>query len=108
MIVKILNKSSKEFNGVSYNDKKIDNGKGELLSMKNFPPYINSSSGTQDVKNYFKALSNNNKRIQNPQFHCAISAQGRTPRCLADETARCLGKPSTGDGGQDGCQRFGG
>lgn len=78
MIVKILNKSSKEFNGVSYNDKKIDNGKGELLSMKNFPPYINSSSGTQDVKNYFKALSNNNKRIQNPQFHCTISAQGRT------------------------------
>lgn len=78
MIVKILNKSSKEFNAVSYNDKKIDNGKGELLSMKNFPTHINSSSGTQDVKNYLKALSNNNKRIQNPQFHCAISAQGRT------------------------------
>lgn len=78
MIVKILNKSSKEFNGVSYNDKKIDNGKAELLSMKNFPSHINSSSGTQDVKNYFKALSNNNKRIQNPQFHCTISAQGRT------------------------------
>lgn len=78
MIVKILNKSSKEFNAVYYNDKKIDNGKGELLSMKNFPTHINSSSGTQDVKNYFKALSNNNKRIQNPQFHCTISAQGRT------------------------------
>ncbi len=78
MIVKILNKSSKEFNGVSYNDKKIDRGKGELLKMKNFPTYINSSSGTQEVKNYFKALSNNNKRIQNPQFHCTISAQGRT------------------------------
>ncbi|MBT2621315.1 relaxase/mobilization nuclease domain-containing protein [Chryseobacterium sp. ISL-6] len=77
MIIKILNKTSKEFNGVTYNDKKIDKGKGELLVMKNFPAYINSSSGTQDVKNYFKALSNNNKRIQNPQFHCTISCKGR-------------------------------
>jgi hypothetical protein len=78
MIVKILNRSSKEFNGVSYNDKKIDQGKGELLKMKNFPASINASSGTQDVKNYLKALSNSNKRIQNPQFHCTISAQGRS------------------------------
>ncbi|MDC8102630.1 relaxase/mobilization nuclease domain-containing protein [Chryseobacterium rhizosphaerae] len=78
MIVKILNRTSKDFNGVIYNDKKIDKGKGELLVMKNFPTHINSSSGRQEVKNYFKAISNNNKRVQNPQFHCTISAQGRS------------------------------
>lgn len=78
MIVKILNKSSREFNGVAYNDKKIDQGKGELLKMKNFPSHINSSSGAQDVKNYFKALSKINTRIKNPQFHCTISTQGRS------------------------------
>ncbi|OCA69109.1 hypothetical protein BBI01_18035 [Chryseobacterium artocarpi] len=78
MIVKILNRSSQEFNGVLYNDKKIEKGKGELLKMKNFPSHINSSSGTQDVKNYLKAISKNNQRVKNPQFHATISAQGRS------------------------------
>lgn len=78
MIIKILNKSSKDFNGVAYNDKKIDKGKGELLLMKNFPAYLNSASSRQEVKNYFKAISNNCKRVQNPQFHGTISAKGRS------------------------------
>ncbi len=77
MIVKILNKSSSEFNGVIYNDKKIEKGKGELLSIKNFPAHLNHSSGAPDIKNYLKAVSKNNSRIKNPQFHATISAKGR-------------------------------
>lgn len=78
MIVKILNKTSGEFNGVIYNDKKIEKGKGELLKIKNFPAHLNHSARAQDIKNYLKAVSKNNSRVKNPQFHATISAQGRS------------------------------
>lgn len=76
MIVKILN-SSGSFNGVDYNDKKVDNGKGELVKMKNFPSYIDNKSSANDVKNYFKFQASSSK-IKNAQFHLTISTKGRT------------------------------
>lgn len=63
------------FPGVNYNDKKIDQGKGELMLMKNFPSSINSSSRKEEVKNYLKAISNANTKLQKPQFHAMVSTK---------------------------------
>ena len=63
------------FPGVNYNDKKINNGKGELMLMKNFPSFINESSDKQQVRDYLKALSAGNKKIIKPQFHAMISTK---------------------------------
>lgn len=63
------------FPGVQYNDKKIDNGKGELMVMKNFPSFIDENS-KEDVKNYMASVSKSNK-VKKPQFHGAISTKFR-------------------------------
>ncbi len=63
------------FPGVNYNDKKITNGKGELMSMKNFPSFINESSGKEQVRDYLRAISIGNKKIIKPQFHAMISTK---------------------------------
>lgn len=54
--------------------KKIDQGAGELMKMKNFPTFINSESSQDSVRNYLKAISNNEK-IKKPQFHMVISTK---------------------------------
>lgn len=74
MIVKILPSAGNSFHGVQYNDKKINNGKGELMLMKNFPSFINENSKPEEVKNYLKTISQN-KRVKNPQFHTVISTK---------------------------------
>lgn len=62
------------FPGVKYNDKKVDSGKGELMLMKNFPSFINGSSGQEEVKNYLASISKNEK-VKKPQFHAMISTK---------------------------------
>lgn len=62
------------FPGVKYNEKKIDTGKGELLTIKNFPSYINSLSSQEDVKNYLASVSKS-ERVKKPQFHATISTR---------------------------------
>lgn len=74
MIVKILGSSSSDFHGIKYNDKKIDQGKGELMLMKNFPSFINDSSSQEQVRNYLKSVSKNEK-VKKPQFHAVISTK---------------------------------
>lgn len=74
MIVKILSSASSEFNGVRYNNRKINSEKGELMSMKNFPSFINSESSQQEVRDYLKSVSQN-KKVQKPQFHAVISTK---------------------------------
>lgn len=64
------------FPGVQYNDKKINNGKGELMMMKNFPSFIGESSSKEDVKNYLTSVSKSNK-VKKPQFHATISTKFR-------------------------------
>src|SRR5690554_4043455 len=76
MIVKIMKPAGSSFPGVKYNDKKIDSGKGELMLMKNFPSFINESSGQEEVKNYLVSVSKN-ERVKKPQFHAALSTQFR-------------------------------
>ena len=75
MIVKIMPAAGSSFPGVNYNEKKINGGKGELMMMKNFPSFINGSSGQQQVRNYLRAISIGNKKIVKPQFHAMISTK---------------------------------
>ena len=74
MIVKILGSASSSFHGVQYNDKKVEKGKGELMLMKNFPSFINESSSKEEVRNYLKSISKNEK-VKKPQFHAVISTK---------------------------------
>ena len=64
------------FPGVQYNDNKIDEGKGELMLMKNFPSFINESSSKEEVKSYLASVSINEK-VKKPQFHAALSTKFR-------------------------------
>jgi hypothetical protein len=74
MIVKILGSASSNFHGVKYNDKKVEKGTGELMLMKNFPSFINENSSQEEVRNYFKSISRNEK-VKKPQFHTVISTK---------------------------------
>ena len=74
MIVKILGSASSNFHGVQYNDKKVEKGTGELMLMKNFPSFINGESSPEQVRDYFKSISKNEK-VKKPQFHAVISAK---------------------------------
>ena len=74
MIVKILGSASSNFHGVQYNDKKVEKGTGELMLMKNFPSFINEKSSQEEVKNYLKSISKNEK-VKKPQFHAVISTK---------------------------------
>ena len=71
MIVKILGSASSNFHGVQYNDKKVEKETGELMLMKNFPSFINENSSQEEVKNYLKYISKNEK-VKKPQFHAVI------------------------------------
>ncbi|MCY0979265.1 relaxase/mobilization nuclease domain-containing protein [Chryseobacterium wangxinyae] len=74
MIIKILGLSGSDFHGVKYNDKKVENGKGELMLLKNFPSFINESSNQQQVRDYLKSVSKNEK-VKKPQLHAVISTK---------------------------------
>lgn len=74
MIVKILGSASSNFHGVQYNDKKVEKGTGELMLMKNFPSFINKESSPEQVKDYLKSISKNEK-VKKPQFHAVISTK---------------------------------
>lgn len=75
MIIKIMASAGSGFPGVNYNDKKINEGKGELMKMKNFPSFINEDRSKQQVQDYLKAISNGNKKVLKPQFHAMISTK---------------------------------
>jgi hypothetical protein len=46
----------------------------ELMLMKNFPSFINESSSQEEVRNYLKSISKNEK-VKKPQFHAVISTK---------------------------------
>lgn len=76
MIVKILDSASNNFNAVRYNDKKMEEGKGELMLLKNFPSFIRKDSNQNDIKKYLQTISANGK-VKKPQFHATISTKFR-------------------------------
>ena len=96
MIVKILNKSSKDFSAVKYNDDKINKGTGELMKMKNFSNNISPSSSQAEVKDYLKSFKNDN--IKNKQFHCTLSTEKRehSKEILAEMAERFMDKMGYG------------
>jgi len=73
-IIKIL-KSSKNFEAVLYNDKRVKSGEAKLLLAENFLCLGNSAS---DFQKYLKDWSAVNSRIKNSQFHVTISLKGKT------------------------------
>lgn len=75
MVIKILSSASSDFHGVKYNDKKVENGKGELMTMENFPSFINENSSQEEVKNYLKTISNQSGKTKKPQFHAVLSTK---------------------------------
>ena len=78
MIVRILS-SSASFSGVIYNMTKVDRDKGELMTVANFGALQGLQNlRPEDYKNYLKTVSANNKAVKKPQFHVAISAEGKS------------------------------
>jgi len=78
MIIKILKKSA-IFKAVRYNTDKMDDGRGELLRVRNFGA-LQGIPGLrpQDYIHYLETVSARSKRIQYPQLHATISAKGRS------------------------------
>lgn len=74
MIVKILSSASNDFHGVKYNDKKMESGAGELMTMENFPDGFDENPKQDAVRNYFKSISKSEK-VKKPQFHATISTK---------------------------------
>ena len=77
MIATIL-PSSATFHAVEYNERKVSQGKAELLEMTNFG-YI-GSTGTytwEELTKYLMDYTSSNGRIKKPQFHVAISCRGK-------------------------------
>jgi hypothetical protein len=77
MIATIL-PSSSNFHAVDYNERKVAQGKAELLQMTNFGFVGSIGKYTpDDLKQYLVEYSSRiNKRIRRPQFHLAISCRG--------------------------------
>jgi len=77
MIATIL-PSSSNFHAVDYNERKVAQGKAELLEMTNFGFVgVTDKYTSDDLKRYLVEYSSRiNKRILRPQFHLAISCRG--------------------------------
>jgi hypothetical protein len=93
MIATIL-PSSSNFHAVNYNERKVAQGKAELLQMTNFGFVGAVGKYTpDDLKQYLVEYSSRiNKRIRRPQFHLAISCRGDeyTQEQLVDFTHQYL------------------
>ena len=76
MIATIL-PSSANFHAVEYNERKVAQGKAELLEMTNFGFISCLETYTwEDLTTYLKDYTSRNTRIKRPQFHLAISCRG--------------------------------
>ena len=73
MIATILH-GSPSFHAVNYNENKVSNGVARLVEMKNFGPVeLQEKYSVSDLKDYLKLYSLTNSRIQDAQFHVALS-----------------------------------
>ena len=76
MIATIL-PSSANFHAVEYNERKVAQGRAELLEMANFGYVAQGDTYTwEDLTSYLLEYSSANERIKYPQFHLAISCRG--------------------------------
>ena len=99
MIAKIL-KSSKSFAAIRYNEEKVKEGVAELLEKKNIPEHIKYVlNSVEDVRKFFVEYSAKSDRVKKPQFHVAISCEGKswTKEQLLDFAHQWLDKMGYGD-----------
>lgn len=76
MIATIL-PSSANFHAVEYNERKVAQGRAELLEMTNFGYIAIGDAYTwEDLTRFLLQYSSKNDRIKYPQFHLAISCRG--------------------------------
>ena len=74
MIITIL-PSSTTFHAIAYNEKKVEKGQASLLEAANIG--LRQEAYTADnLREYFELYSTRNTRIQNTQFHVAVSCKG--------------------------------
>ena len=74
MIITIL-PSSTTFHAIAYNEKKVEKGQASLIEAVNIG--LRQEAYTADnLREYFELYSARNTRIQNTQFHVAVSCKG--------------------------------
>ena len=74
MIITIL-PSSTTFHAIAYNEKKVEKGQASLIEAENIG--LRPEAYTADnLREYFELYSARNTRIQNTQFHVAVSCKG--------------------------------
>ena len=74
MIITIL-PSSTTFHAIAYNEKKVEKGQASLIEAANIG--LRQEAYTADnLREYFELYSTRNTRIQNTQFHVAVSCKG--------------------------------
>ena len=91
------------FPGVNYNEKKVRHGKATLLEISGFGTLGQISIPTnKELIEYLEEYSNQNTRIQKPQFHLAISCKGKemSARQLLDFAHSYLKEMGYGDSNQ--------
>ncbi|MBS9767642.1 MAG: relaxase/mobilization nuclease domain-containing protein [Flavobacteriaceae bacterium] len=75
MIIKILSPAKISFEGIQYNESKVEKEKGALLEAVNFNG-LSEKATKKDYVMYLQNQSSLNKRVKLPQFHATISAKG--------------------------------
>jgi len=103
MIVTILPSGNGGFHAVAYNERKVREGKAQLLEMRNFGAVGKFGTYTvEEAVSYLQAYTSSNDRIQKPQFHVAISCKGHelTEDQLLDFAHKYLDEMGYGQDGQ--------
>lgn len=76
-VIRIL-KACSSFDGVGYNQNRINKGQGMLMSTHNFGPGECFFLSYTDYAVYLKDWSSKNTHIKNPQLHLTISVKGKS------------------------------
>ncbi|MGN1253144.1 MAG: relaxase/mobilization nuclease domain-containing protein [Prevotella sp.] len=75
MIITIL-PSSTSFHAIAYNERKVEKGQAVLLEAANINGLRPEAYTADKLRQYFERYSSRNTRIQNAQFHVAVSCKG--------------------------------
>ena len=75
MIITIL-PSSTSFHAVAYNEKKVEKGLASLMEVANMDGLRQEAYSAEAFRKYLEMYSARNTRIQNAQFHIAVSCKG--------------------------------